>query len=96
MKDVALNECSHYLYILIGGLFCDPRRKWMKSHLAQHARVVKNDVSFARHHHSSVVDARRGLYASAVSVRGRCAPIHVQKVTTGPNAGIICEVTVVA
>jgi len=51
----------------------------------------RKDISATHHHHTVSVDTKKGLYASAVCLRGPSYPVHVRKIACGRLAGIHCE-----
>ncbi|CAC5393422.1 unnamed protein product [Mytilus coruscus] len=65
-------------------------KRWFKSHLKLH--MDKNDdINQTRHHHTVMVDICNGVFASSKNISGPFNPVHVVKITSGPDAGIFCE-----
>ncbi|CAG2229032.1 unnamed protein product [Mytilus edulis] len=50
----------------------------------------EGEISKTKHHYTVVIDEQKGLYTSAVTMKGLRQPIHVQKITHGSNESY-CE-----
>lgn len=64
-------------------------RGWIRSHMKIHENK-EGEISKTKHHYTVVIDEQKGLYTSAVTMKGLRQPIHVQKVTHGSNESY-CE-----
>ena len=71
-------------------------RRWLKHHQKLHNINTRKDITSTRHHHTLLVDRRRGIYASTTNLSGRGHPVHVQKIYSnaqGANYKSFCEHT---
>lgn len=66
-------------------------KKWFKEHVKRHEST--KDICNTRHHHTVMVDQRKGLFASSRNLSGPFAPVHLIKLTSGKESGITCEST---
>ena len=56
-----------------------------------HSDKSRKDITRDRHYRTIAVDARRGIYASRLTLRGPSNFIHVKKISSGENSGTTCD-----
>ena len=81
-KKIARKPCVHCGKII--------SVRWMKSHMKIHQKHT-HDIDKDRHHHTIIVDSNKGIFCSAVNLRGIFYPIHLIKRTTGLSQDSFCE-----